>query len=63
MLCPLCTHTETRVLRTIDEAERIRRSRECRRCGHRWATSEILTVRVRKLEELETAARKALETV
>lgn len=37
MTCPICSHTETRVIRKTGQDRR----RECLRCGHRWTTIEV----------------------
>jgi len=41
MRCPFCTHSETDVIDTRDTDEsRIRRRRECAKCGRRFTTYE-----------------------
>ena len=44
MKCPYCSFDESKVIdsRPTDEGERIRRRRECLRCGKRFTTYEIL---------------------
>ncbi|WP_051203120.1 hypothetical protein [Desulfovibrio aminophilus] len=42
MLCPVCGHDGSRVIKTRedDRGETINRVRECRACGHVWRTRE-----------------------
>ena len=42
MKCPYCQYTESKVIdsRPTDEGEKIRRRRECMRCGKRFTTYE-----------------------
>lgn len=44
MKCPYCGHEESKVVdsRSSDDAERIRRRRECCRCGKRFTTYETI---------------------
>lgn len=44
MRCPFCGHAESKVVdtRPTDESERIRRRRECLRCGKRFTTYEAV---------------------
>ena len=44
MKCPFCGYEESKVIdsRPTDEGERIRRRRECTRCGRRFTTYEII---------------------
>ena len=44
MKCPFCSFEESRVIdsRPTDEGERIRRRRECLKCGKRFTTYEII---------------------
>ena len=44
MKCPLCNHTDSRVLdsRPIDDGASIRRRRECPSCGKRFTTYEVV---------------------
>ena len=44
MKCPFCGYTESRVIdsRPTDEGERIRRRRECLKCGKRFTTYETM---------------------
>ena len=44
MKCPFCSYEESKVIdsRPTDEGERIRRSRECMKCGKRFTTYEII---------------------
>ena len=48
MKCPYCGFEESKVIdsRSADDGERIRRRRECLKCGKRFTTHEIIeTVR------------------
>ena len=40
MLCPYCSHKETKVIDSRDSADGIRRRRECLQCGLRFTTYE-----------------------
>lgn len=44
MKCPYCGFTDSKVIdsRPTDEGERIRRRRECLRCGKRFTTYEVV---------------------
>lgn len=44
MKCPFCSYTESKVIdsRSADDSERIRRRRECLKCGKRFTTHEII---------------------
>lgn len=44
MKCPYCGHAESKVIdsRPTDEGERIRRRRECLKCGKRFTTYEVI---------------------
>ena len=44
MKCPFCFYEESKVMdsRPTDEGERIRRRRECLKCGKRFTTYEII---------------------
>lgn len=44
MRCPFCGYTESKVIdtRPTDEGEKIRRRRECLRCGKRFTSYEII---------------------
>ena len=44
MKCPYCSFDESKVIdsRPTDEGERIRRRRECLRCGKRFTTYEVM---------------------
>ena len=44
MKCPLCSYEESKVIdsRPTDEGERIRRRRECLKCGKRFTTYEMI---------------------
>ena len=44
MKCPFCGFEESKVIdsRPTDEGERIRRRRECTKCGKRFTTYEVI---------------------
>ena len=44
MKCPYCSYEESMVIdsRSADDGERIRRRRECLRCGKRFTTHEVI---------------------
>ena len=44
MKCPYCGYEESKVIdsRPADEGERIRRRRECLKCGKRFTTQEVI---------------------
>lgn len=44
MKCPYCSHEESKVVdsRSADDGERIRRRRECLKCGKRFTTYEVI---------------------
>lgn len=44
MKCPYCGYEESKVIdsRPTDEGERIRRRRECIKCGKRFTTYEVI---------------------
>ncbi|MDO4832037.1 MAG: transcriptional regulator NrdR [Clostridia bacterium] len=44
MKCPFCSFEESKVIdsRPTDEGERIRRRRECMKCGKRFTTYEVI---------------------
>ena len=46
MKCPFCGHPESKVIdtRPTDEGERIRRRRECLKCGARFTTYEEMEI-------------------
>lgn len=41
MTCPQCKNEKTYVLRTRDLKDEIKRRRHCRKCGHRFFTTEL----------------------
>lgn len=62
--CPVCSHTETRVLRTTERDGRVRRTRQCCQCGHKWATVEMTeadALRVARVESLAADFVRAME--
>ena len=66
MKCPFCGYTDSRVVdsRPTDEGERIRRRRECVKCGKRFTTYEIIEnvpiVVIKKDKSRETFDRSKL---
>lgn len=44
MKCPFCSYEESKVIdsRSADDGERIRRRRECLKCGKRFTTHEVI---------------------
>lgn len=44
MLCPFCSHVESKVVnsRQSPKGDSIRRRRECLKCGHRFTTFEVV---------------------
>jgi len=66
MKCPYCNCTESKVIdsRPTDEGERIRRRRECLKCGKRFTTYEIIEtvpiVVIKKDKSRETFDRSKL---
>lgn len=66
MKCPFCGYEESKVIdsRPTDEGERIRRRRECIKCGKRFTTYEIIEsvplIVVKKDKSRETFDRAKL---
>ncbi|MFI3206428.1 MAG: transcriptional regulator NrdR [Clostridia bacterium] len=66
MKCPFCNYEESKVIdsRPTDEGERIRRRRECLKCGKRFTTYEIIetvpVVVIKKDKSRETFDRNKL---
>ncbi len=66
MKCPYCGYTDSRVVdsRPTDEGERIRRRRECGKCGKRFTTYEVIEsvpiVVIKKDKSRETFDRNKL---
>lgn len=66
MKCPFCSYSESKVIdsRPTDEGERIRRRRECLKCGKRFTTYEIMEtvpiVVIKKDKSRETFDRNKL---
>ncbi len=46
MRCPYCSYAESKVTdtRTVDDGEKIRRRRECIKCGRRFTTHESVEI-------------------
>lgn len=47
LACPQCGHQENKVCNKRNFTLEIYRRRECLKCGHRFATYEVLRARVR----------------
>ncbi len=68
MKCPFCAYEESKVIdsRPTDEGERIRRRRECLKCGKRFTTYEMIEslpiVVIKKDGSRETFDRQKLLT-
>ena len=66
MKCPYCSYKESKVVdsRPTDEGERIRRRRECLKCGKRFTTYEVVetvpVVVIKKDRSRETFDRNKL---
>ena len=66
MKCPYCSYEESKVVdsRPTDEGERIRRRRECLKCGKRFTTYEVVetvpVVVIKKDRSRETFDRNKL---
>ena len=66
MKCPFCNYGESKVIdsRPTDEGERIRRRRECLKCGKRFITYEIIEtlpiIVIKKDKSRETFDRNKL---
>ncbi len=50
MICPFCTHDDSRVVdsRPIEDGTQIRRRRECPQCGERFSTQEVALLNIIK---------------
>ncbi len=68
MKCPFCAYEESKVIdsRPTDEGERIRRRRECLKCGKRFTTYEMIEslpiIVIKKDGSRETFDRQKLLT-
>ena len=66
MKCPYCGYDESKVIdsRPTDEGERIRRRRECLKCGKRFTTYEVIEtgpiIVIKKDKSRESFARNKL---
>jgi transcriptional regulator NrdR family protein len=52
VICPVCQHAESRVLRTDAYDECIKRRRECSQCRHRWTSVEVPEADIKLLDNL-----------
>lgn len=57
MKCPVCTHPDHRVLRTQEQGDGVRRTRECLDCAHRWFTLEAPESVYKRAADIEEAFR------
>lgn len=57
MDCPGCKYPDTRVIKSIPEANTIKRRRQCMRCGLRVTTEEQVSL-PRKKKELPREHRR-----
>ena len=50
MICPFCTHDDSRVVdsRPVEDGTQIRRRRECPQCGERFSTQEVALLNIIK---------------
>jgi len=50
MICPFCTHDDSRVVdsRPVEDGTQIRRRRECPECGERFSTQEVALLNIIK---------------
>jgi len=60
MDCPICHHTDSRVLRTD---KNLRRLRQCTRCLNRWPTCELSEQEVRQLRSTDDIVRRLTESI
>lgn len=64
MTCPLCSHRDSRVIRTTERDNgQIRRTRQCERCGHRWPTVEITEAEAQQVERVRRAVGGLIEAI
>jgi len=63
MICPICHHDESAVIRTEPAGDTIRRRRECCRCKHRWTTYESREDAAAELARLKNALAPVAELV
>ena len=50
MICPFCSHDDSRVVdsRPVEDGTQIRRRRECPQCGERFSTQEVALLNIIK---------------
>lgn len=64
MPCPLCAHSDSRVIRSTERDNgQVRRTRQCCRCGHRWATVEITEEEAMQVDRLKRAAGALIDAM
>ncbi len=63
MICPICRHDESAVLRTDAQDGAIRRRRECTRCRHRWNTFETTADTAGELSKIKQLLGPVVELV
>lgn len=64
MCCELCNNSDSRVLRTTEKDNGdVRRTRQCTRCGHRWATVEMAESEVLRMHKVRQAADALVDAI
>lgn len=63
MTCPLCHHTEDRVVSSREREGNQERLRQCCQCGHRWRTIELPAERVQRVKRIEQIYGQLAELV
>lgn len=58
MDCPSCSYPETRVIESRPEENKIRRRRQCMKCGFRVTTEELIKVPRKKKEFSSATVRR-----
>jgi len=62
--CPLCAHQDNHVSRSTTRADgAVRRTRQCDRCGHRWATLEVTEAEAQRADRVRKAAAQLLAEI
>lgn len=63
MRCPICDHPDHRVIRTDAQDDRVRRTRECLKCAHRWHTAEVPETMIERAGEIVEAFARMRDAV
>lgn len=63
MNCPICDHSDHRVIRTDAKDGLVRRSRECLKCAHRWFTAEVPETVLERAAEIAEAWRHMRDAI